>query len=125
MTRTKPERDLQRKIMLRAKNLGLFMIGVYNENSFYEMITKGFPDNIVFSGGKAYFIEFKRPPGSRKKKEISESEDLVEYARLNTDKLSGSQKEVRATLKNCGFDYFVVNSLEVGIKVLDYIKARV
>ena len=83
------EKDLEKKIVTKAKKLG-FMVKKFEAE-------KGDPDRIFFNKeGKVFFIEFKSAKGKLTKLQEKKISELITYKQ----------------------DVFVVNSEELGMEIL-------
>ncbi len=83
------EKDLEKKIITKAKQLG-FMVKKFEAE-------KGDPDRIFFNkNGKVFFIEFKSTKGKLTKLQEKKISELINYKQ----------------------NVFVVNNVELGLEIL-------
>jgi hypothetical protein len=96
------ERSLQAAIVKAFNLLGFLVIHIPNQYSYGRVrdagLVSGAPDLIVLKDGKVFFLEVK----------------------TKTGRMRPSQKLFAERLRQHGFDYFVVRSLDDALKAVGY-----
>ena len=96
------ERSLQAAIVKALNLLGFLVIHIPNQYSYGRVrdagLVSGAPDLIVLKDGKVFFLEVK----------------------TKTGRVRPSQKLFAERLRQHGFDYFVVRSLDQALKAVGY-----
>ncbi len=90
------ESEIERKVKKYAEGLGWLCLKLRDDNY------NGFPDRTFLRGGEAVFVEFKQ----------------------KGKKPDPLQAEVLAELRGLGFRAVVVDSVEVGRQLFDYLQRR-